>query len=1325
DNNTEINLIQSIWDALPEGEFEVVFTSFDIFGHRTELKIILYKDTKAPTVVINLPGNSTYWNLAPNISVSAFDPNFDTVWYSINNINITLTNNTIQQLNTSIWNSLPDEGEFEVKIYANDTFGYLNNEFSLTLYKDIIIPTLTIISPLNNSYHKVEPIINVLVEDPYFDSLWYRVGLQEVPLTNNTDQPLATSIWNSLDNEGDFIIYFYSNDSAGNTNALFSLILNKDIRNPVIIINNPHSDDLFGDPAPYFDLSINELNLNETWYMLYNQTWSTSNYTFSGLTGIINQLAWEEFGNTNVTIRFYANDTLDNLGFIEVTIRKNIIAPILTIEDPSDYDLFGIDAPTVSIYTAGTELNTTWYTLDGTNFTFTGPSVVINQAAWNNYGFGDVIITFYINDSLSRIGSDQVILRKDPNPPEVFVTFITPTTNNTYWDEEPTFRITVYESNIDLIWYRVGTTNITITNYNNTAIVLNDTIWDSLPQGKFIIEVFARDVLGYLDDSMTLVFYKDTVAPVIVINQPIDGNYYDSAPAIDVTVYDPNLDFLTYTIIIDAVPYTYSLANNTLVYLDPLNWNSLPQGEFSLSFTAYDEFNRFDSVILTLYKDTIGPIFDTLLPNNFTVYNSTPGLRISYIDPNLDTIYYRVGTSSIIPIPNDTLQDFDLSIWNGLFDGSFTIEFYANDSFGYYSSVVNLTLIKDTVIPLVIVNSPINGTYYSDAPIMDIDMTDLNPGSVWYTLMGTKVLLSGAELLDGTLWNSLAQGEFQVHIFVNDSAGNLNSSVILTLLKDTLPPLVSVNLPLNNTYWNDRLAMIINIEAFDPNLNTIRYYVAGGYGPTLESGNDTTLVPILWNMLDEGPFTMQIFATDTFGHTNSSIILTLYKDTTKPIIEIISPQPNDFFGETTPFVSLNITDTNLEDIWYRLSNGTVVTNNYLWTGSIEQSVWDQVGNGTVTIRFYANDTATNEHFEEVVVRKNIYAPIISINYLENHSPYDNDLFGLTPPGFEIYKSGSELQSTWYTIDDGLTNFTFTGLSGIINQSAWDILGYGSVTLRFYVNNTLGKIGTDEIVVRKDPNMPIIDINSPIDLTPHANPPQIDLTITEPNLHRVWYLVNGETRDITGNLNILLDVDIWDDLPQGEFRIDFFANDTIGNLNNFIYITLSKDTLGPNITIIRPIPNQNIGREAPYFEVTISDINGMHSSWYRVLGYGNNTLFTGPIDRVDTTLWENLYDSLPRGTEITIRFFSNDTLGNRNYTDVTVIIYKPTDLTKFMLYPFMFLFPLVGLVAMVPMTRKLTKTRYYRSLNNKDKKKLRNALITAGFFLALLTIYFII
>ena len=92
---------------------------------------------------------------------------------------------------------------------------------------------------------------------------------------------------------------------------------------PIITINSPNEDDVFGANPPTFSISIVESNLDKTWYSLNGGT----NITFTGLTGTINQALWDALPEGNVIIRFYANDTFGRIGFQEVTVVKAISQP--------------------------------------------------------------------------------------------------------------------------------------------------------------------------------------------------------------------------------------------------------------------------------------------------------------------------------------------------------------------------------------------------------------------------------------------------------------------------------------------------------------------------------------------------------------------------------------------------------------------------------------------------------------------------------------------------------------------------------------------------------------------------------------------------------------------------------------------------------------------------------------------------------------------------------------------------------------------------------------------------------------------------------------
>jgi hypothetical protein len=578
------------------------------------------------------------------------------------------------------------------------------------------------------------------------------------------------------------------------------------------------------------------------------------------------------------------------------------------------------------------------------------------------------------------------------------------------------------------------------------------------------------------------------------------------------------------------------------------------------------------------------------------------------------------------------------------------------------------------------------------------------------------VILSGIEPLDLSIWNSLDQGEFQITLFANDTSGNLNSSVILTLLKDTVAPYITINSPLNNTYWNTN--PLFNVSAYDPNLLSIKYQVVGYSAVGLLNNTAEPLDNFIWyDPLPEGIFFVYIIAEDSLGNINNSTRLTLYRDTIQPVIDINLPQTNDVYGETAPNFEISVIDDNINTTWYVLIGESITIPYIGFNGTIDQTTWALFGNGTVTIRFYINDSAGNEDFAEVTVRKNLFAPIITIN-----SPGTNDLFGQIAPSFVIYKSGSDLQSTWYTLDNGVTNTTFTGLSGSIDQNVWNAFEFGTVTLRFYVNDSLRKIGFDDVSIRKDSDFPIIIVNSPINYTVFASTPFINLTIIDLNLDKVWYTINYYSIDITQNHSLFMNISIWNSLDQGVFDIELYANDTLGNINVFMKIILIKDTIGPNITIIQPFENERVGSSAPFFELSLYDEHGVDSSWYIISGDDTIIPFTGTIGRIDEYLWEQIWNNMTHGAIVTIRFYAIDSIGNEKFVELNLVINKPPDLPKFLSNPLGLILPLIGIGAMTPLTIMLMRSNYYQALGDKNKGKLKKLLGSAFFMLGLFLIF---
>ncbi|MFX0026846.1 MAG: hypothetical protein ACFE8M_10555 [Candidatus Hermodarchaeota archaeon] len=179
-----------------------------------------------------------------------------------------------------------------------------------------------------------------------------------------------------------------------------------------------------------------------------------------------------------------------------------------------------------------------------------------------------------------------------------------------------------------------------------------------------------------------------------------------------------------------------------------------------------------------------------------------------------------------------------------------------------------------------------------------------------------------------------------------------------------------------------------------------------------------------------------------------------------PDISINYPSQNEFFSDLPPNFNIDIIESTLDTTWYTLNDGPPIIFSGL-IGTINQTAWDAIGTDTVSIKFYANNSYGKVNYAEVLVFKDIDEPEILIN-----SPMVDEIFGSVAPSYDIDITEANLDSIWYTIDGGVTNYTITLSSGIINQTAWDTRPYGNVLIRFYAEDLAGNIGFAEVQVEK-------------------------------------------------------------------------------------------------------------------------------------------------------------------------------------------------------------------------------------------------------------------
>jgi parallel beta-helix repeat protein len=290
---------------------------------------------------------------------------------------------------------------------------------------------------------------------------------------------------------------------------------------------------------------------------------------------------------------------------------------------------------------------------------------------------------------------------------------------------------------------------------------------------------------------------------------------------------------------------------------------------------------------------------------------------------------------------------------------------------------------------------------------------------------------------------------------VPGTAGSQDNFPILT---DNITPVITIIYPFADSVFG-LAASNYNISINELNLDTMWYTLdEGGTNNTIPSSIGT-FNQTVWDALSEGSVTIRFYANDTSGNIGSAIV-TVEKDISAPVITINLPFSDSVFGSTAPSFNVRITDIYLYERWYTIDGGL---SNYTFTDNrtIDQTVWEALSEGRVTIRFYANDTVGNIGFEEIVVNKEI-APVITII-----SPSPDSVFGLVAPNYNITIEELNLNSIWYTLDGGGTNYTIASLTGTFNQTAWEALSEGSVTIRFYALDATGNIGFMDVEVVKE------------------------------------------------------------------------------------------------------------------------------------------------------------------------------------------------------------------------------------------------------------------
>ena len=178
-------------------------------------------------------------------------------------------------------------------------------------------------------------------------------------------------------------------------------------------------------------------------------------------------------------------------------------------------------------------------------------------------------------------------------------------------------------------------------------------------------------------------------------------------------------------------------------------------------------------------------------------------------------------------------------------------------------------------------------------------------------------------------------------------------------------------------------------------------------------------------------------------------------------------------------------------------------------------------------------------------------PVISIT-----DPESNEFCGVNGPNFEVSINEDNIDASWYTLDDGLTNISFSGLTGTIDQTEWEKKVNGTVYLNFFIRDLTGFEDDSMVKFWKDIICPV----SSIDFIPHSG-----TTIVNSSTQFTLSASDGGGCGVS-SIKYRIDYGTWIDysspftlasLSSGNHQIEFYSVDDLDNTEDIqnLYIQL--------------------------------------------------------------------------------------------------------------------------------------------------------------------------
>ena len=1227
----------------------------------TQTSTFTISDTSNPSVTAHSPFNRSIYNASTVIEVAANVTDGGAV--SVVYANITYPNTTITQITLSLAvdskynNSFTTPGllgTYNITYFANDTSNNINSTVTSNFtIQDRVNPSVTDVLPSQNTTYNASDTIVIAVnvtDDVNVTRVFANISepngtIKQLELVfrsanryNNTFTAPALT--------GGYNLTFFANDSSGNENRTvtsnFSL---QDRVNPslpdVLPLQNTtyNASDTITIAANVTDdiavsrvfANISEPNGTIKQLELVFRSFNRYNTTFTapGLTGGYNLtfFANDSSGNENrtVTSNFSIQDRVNpsvpdvlpttnsvyNVSEVvriaaNVTDDVNVSRVFINISIPnSTIKIFEL------VFDSGNRYNTT----------FTTPSV-----------FGTYNITFVANDSTNnqnRTVTTNFTVQDRINPS---VTVHSPQARQVFNISnivEIAANVTD-DVSVSRVYANITYPNTTISQltlslvagtskYNNsfTAIALI---------GNFNITYFANDSSNNINSTLTSNFtVNDVTAPNVTINSPSDGSSFTRTSNISIEVN------VTDTIGVSTVSANITFPNSTqrLYSLTDLNSDQVYNttfnetssvGTYTIRAVASDTSNNINNSRVNTFNviSTSFPVVTLVSPadgafqSSSTITfscNATSGTLTN------STLYHNISGSFIANQTNSTISgssnqtSFTFSsiadgtyIWNCLFGNTDLNKAFAS---------TNRTVYIDTTKPAVVGVLPVANSVYNVSNVIEIgaNVSDAFTIEVVYaniTYPNNTISQLTLSLVSGTKYNNTftipgVKGVYNITIYANDSAGNINSSSTSNFtVNDIVNPSVTVHSPQARANYN--VSNVVEIAAnVTDDVNITRVYANITYPNTTISQLTLTLVDgtSKYNYSFTAPalignYNITFFANDSSNNINSTVTSNFtINDVVNPSVTVHSPQARSIYNASTVVeIAANVTDdvnitrvyanvtypnTTISQLTLTLVAGTSKYNNSFTTPGLV---------GTYNVTYFANDSSNNINSSvtsnltvedrvnpSVTVHNPIARSAYNVSIVIEIAANVTDDINVTRVYANItYPNTTVSQLALSFVSDNKYNASFTtpSLSGNYNISYFANDSSGNDNRTVTSNFTISDTGLPSITI-------VGCIPTTINLSQSI---QCNATVTDDiKVHTVKAnvtLPNGTIQEqtVTNRSAGAYNFTFSNSVLVGQYNITWWANDTGDNQQNTTSNFNVSDVTSPTITLNAPANNSN-------------------------------------------------------------------------------------------------------------------------------------------------------